>query len=330
MRTTKWIALGCALVLLIAANALAESPVVDMEAIMSANSLQSLLNRHSSVALLQRMRSGESAVWANRLYRYSAHRQDGTVREGDAEYLHTADHCLLLSYLSFEDGIYPVPFILLDSGLDDGIRYDVEKGIGTELLYDPEITAKEKVQRTERNDDGTLDVTTWLTGEDFEEGWGYGYQAGSYCELVYTLDAETLELQSDVETVLDAQGRPLSESLYYQLFDKSNLQSSQRVLYDVPVPEEAEQMMTILDGYLNASGDDARTVTYILDAGTPRERVLTSTGAKGYAVMPAAGEYECGLYLDAALTEPAPPDDLKSDRRLYVKLIQPEGKGNEA
>ncbi len=323
----------CTLLLLLAASAAAERTVT-IEDIMNANRVSTLLERHSSIALLQRMSTGESAIWANRLYRYSAHRKDSTVREGDTEYLRTKDHCLMLYYMDLSEddsgAFYPIPFIMLDAGVTDNVYYDVEAGKGTDLLYDTDITAREQVKKAEEAD-GALTVTTWLTGQDFVDGWGGSYQAGAYCELVYTLDAETLELQADVETVVDAKGSPLSESLYYRIFGKDeNLQSIQQMLYDLPVPEEAETMLTDLNRYLEAAGDDARTVTYILDPGTERERKLTSTGAKGYGVVLAAGNWNYKLFLDAGMTEPAPADDYRSDRVLYVQMIAPDEKGNEA
>ena len=82
-------------------------------------------------------------------------------------------------------------------------------------------------------------------------------------------------------------------------------------------------MVRALGAYLDASGEDARTVTFILDPGTDQERSFTSAGAKGYAVALNTGEYDYVLYLDAAMTVEAPNDDLSSDRTLYVRLIPP-------
>ena len=311
----------CLLIMMISMTALARE--ITMQDLMEANSVSSLLERHSSVALLQSVDGSQNAVWLNRLYRYSVHRQDETMREGDAEYLVTKDQCLVLSYIQFSDGVYPVPFLMLDVGLGESIYYDVETGAGTELLYEPEMTSRELIQSIEDNGK-TLTLTTWLTGQDFIDGWNGNYQAGSYCELVYTLDSETLELQEDVETVLDAKGRPLSENLYYQIFDRSVLQTSQKVIYDAPLPADAALMMEHLNNSPNADAKDARTVTYILYPGTPEEKVISVTGARGYGVVLASGDNEYELYTDPALTEPAQPDDLKSDRQVYVKLITPE------
>ena len=310
-------AICCALLLLIATAAQARE--VTITDYMEANTVSALLERHSSAALLQHINDTQSAIWLNRDYRYSAHRTDETIRAGDTEYLMTDKYCLMLSYIRFTEGVFPIPFIMLDTGLGESVHYDVAAGLGTDFLFDPETTAKEQVQSIEEAD-GKLILTTWLTGKDFIDAWGEEMQAGSYCELKYTLDAETLELLEDVETVVDANGKPLSESLYYQLFGAGRLQSTQQVLYDVPMPEDAEYMARYLGEYLDADKDDSRTVTYVLFPGTERELVLSSTGKKGYGVLIATGGIDYDLYLDAELTQPAPSDDLQSDRRLYVKL----------
>ena len=318
---TRLPAICCALLVLFASSAYARE--VTITEFMEANAVSALLERHSSVALLQHVNDNESAVWLNKDYRYSAHRTDATVRAGDSEYLMTDKYCLLLSYMRFTEGVYPIPFIMLDTGLGESVYYDVAAGKGTDFLYDPETTALEQVQKAEEAD-GNLILTTWLTGKDFTDAWGDNLQPGSYCELKYTLNAETLELLEDVETVVDANGKPLSESLYYQLFGSTGLQSTQRVLYDVPMPEDAEYMARYLAEYLDAEKDNSRTVTYVLYPGTDREMELSSTGKKGYGVLIAAGGNDYELYLDAALTQPAPSDDLQSDRRLYVKLTGTE------
>lgn len=319
----KSLAILCCILLLTASSALARE--LTIEEFMEANATANLLKRHSSVALLQTINGHESAVWVNRDVRYTANRQDQSIREGDSETLMTKDHCLMLMYMQFAEGVYPVPFILLDSGLGESRYYDLEAGYNADLLFDTEVTAKEKVQKVEEKD-GVLTLTTWLTGEDFTDAWGEGYQAGSYCELVYTLDSETLELRSDVETVLDADGRPLSEGLYYQLFSTDNLQSAQQALYDTEMPQDVKEMVGFLAAFLDATGADARTVTYVLYPGTMHEKEISVTGAKGYGVALSTGEYEYELYLDEAMTVKAPSDDLNSDRRVYVKLNAPDMK----
>ena len=309
------------IVFIVMTSSIAFANELTMDDFMKANSVSALLENHSSVALLQNVKSSENAIWLNPLYRYSVHRKDSTARAGDTEYLVTKQHCLMLSYLQFQDGVFPVPFIMLDAGLGESIYFDVEAGYGVDLLYDPEITAKELVQSVEEHGD-ELVLTTRLTGDDFTDAWGKDFQKGSYCELKYTLDKDTLELREDVETVMGANGKPLSEDLYYQIFADVNLQSIQKVLYDVPIPEDAELMVSYLASYLDAvDGDQSRTVTFILNPGTEKEQILTSTGKKGYGVIINTGDYGYELYLDPEMKERAPADDLNNDRKLYVKLI---------
>lgn len=318
----KHLAFMCCILLMLAS--VASAGELTIEEFMEANTIENLLKRHSSIALLQKVNNTESAVWVNRDIRYSANRKDQNIREGDSEYLKTKDYCLMLTYMRFTEGVYPIPFIVLDSGIGESEYYDLEAGYSTDLLYDTEITAREKVQSLEESD-GILTLTTWLVGDDFVEAWGDDFQTGCYCELVYTLDGETLELISDVETVVDADGKPLSENLYYQLFGNKNLQSIQQVLYDTEMPQDAAEMMSFLTEFINAD-DETRTVTFVLYPGTNIEKEMSVTGAKGYGVLLATGHYEYELYLDEAMTVKAPSDDLMSDRRLYVKLDAPEMK----
>ena len=95
-------------VLLVIANAVhalaAEMTVADM---MEANTLENLLSRHTSVAVLQSMGDSQVATWVNRDYRYTAKRTDETVREGDTELLSMDQYALLFTYIRFKDGGMP-------------------------------------------------------------------------------------------------------------------------------------------------------------------------------------------------------------------------------
>ena len=293
-----------------------------MKEFMDANSTKSLLARHSSVALLQTLNDGQNAVWVNSEYRYTARRQDKTVRSGDSEYLATDQYLLLLSYVRFADGVFPIPALLLDIGLGDSPLYDLEAGYGTDLLYDTETTAKEEVQSVVEQD-GRVVMTTRLTGQDFKDAWEGDFEEGCYAELVYTLDAETLELLEDVEKVMAPDGHPLAEDRQYKRSDVT-VETGQRALYDVPMPDEVNAMLKMLDAYLNGPEEERRTVTFILDPGTSTERRFTTTGAKGYGIAVYGGGYEYDLYTDAAMTQEAQPDDYISDRIYYVKVYSLE------
>ena len=323
MRTKQLAALIAALTIFtsIFHASAAEVTVADM---MEANTLENLLSRHTSVAVLQSIGSSQVATWVNRDYRYTAKRTDATVREGDTELLLTDQYALLFSYFRFKDGVQPVPVILLDAGFGKDVYYDLANGKNDSLLYDDIITAKEELQGVEEKD-GKILMTTWLTGQAFKDGWGNDYPEGCYCELQYVLDNQTRELIKDTETVLDSQGRALKDQLFYQLF-KDNTQVSQQVLYDTEMPEDLTFMIRALGMYLDAEEKDMRTVTFVFEAGTDKEREVTSKGAKGYSVLFDDGDYDYELYADAEMTVPAPMDDLNSDRRVYVKLIPPAEK----
>ena len=323
MKRIQCFAIVCAVALIFTLGAAAAEDMT-MERFMQANTVEALLKNHTSVALLQQIDQGESAVWVNQQYRYTAQRQDSTVREGDAEYLADASHCLALMYLRLQNGVGAVPFVLLDAGVDDkGVYYDVTAGKSTDLLYDPEVTAKEEIQSV-KEANGVITMTTRLSGQDFIDAWGSGFPEGSYCELVYTLDSQTLELKNDAETAMDPSGRPIKENPYYQLFNTGNLQSKQQVVYDAPMPSEAQRMVGFLEEYLAAEGEDARTVTFILYAGTEKETRLSITGKKGYGVLLSTGSLDHDLFVDEAMVQRAPADDLDSDRTLYVRLDEPD------
>ena len=312
------VALVCLSLLALAAPA-AFARDLSMEDFMKSNSAEALLSRHRSVALLQLLGEKQAATWQNRDYRYSVQRTDETAREGDFELLLAKEEGLSLSYLQFQDGIYPLPSILIAVS-DDTPLFDVKE----DLLYSTETTAKEKVQSV-REDGDSLVMTTRLSGQDFKDAWTGDYSDGCYCELVYTLDQETLELREDVETVMDPSGKPLKDQLYHKLFGGAGLQTRQQVLYDTPMPDDMMVMLAMLKNYHQAAAGETRTVTYILDAGTEQEKSLSSTGAKGYLVSLYTGSDDYELYVDEAMTQLAPADDLESDRSLYVKWIKEEG-----
>ena len=319
MRKLRLAVLLCLLLALTVSAAQARE--ITIEDFMNANTVEKLLAKHSSIALLQHADSRQAATWVNQDYRYCAVRTDEIAREGDMEFLQTDRYYLMLYYYMFRDGVYPVPTIMLDAGLGDSIFYNPATGESVDLLYEPESTALEQVTGTEEKN-GVLTMTTVLKADAFRSAWAGDYPEGSYCELVYQLNAETLELIGDTETVMNTDGKALKDILYYQLFGK-NIQTEQQVLYDIPMPDDVTLMVRALGAYLDASGEDARTVTFILDPGTDQERSFTSAGAKGYAVALNTGEYDYELYLDAAMTVEAPNDDLSSDRTLYVRLIPP-------
>lgn len=318
MKALKTLSVLMLIPMLLAVCGTAFARDLTIEEFMAANSTAALLERHSSVALLQEHTDGQSAVWVDREYRYSVVRQDKTVRPGDSEYLISASDLLALTYIQFADGVYPIPMIMLDAGLGESPLYDLAGGIGTDLLYDTPTTAKEAVQSVEEKD-GQLVMTTRLTGQDFADAWSGDFGEGCYAELVYTLDPETLELQHDIETAMSADGRPLTEDRFYQR-SGDRVQSIQRALYDVPMPEEVGTLKAMLAAYRDAPQEERRTVTFILDAGTAKERSFTSTGAKGFAVGLYSAGYQYDLYTDPAMTQPAPMDDLSSDRTCYVKV----------
>ncbi len=307
--------------LLCLSMAAAETPELTMETFMQANTTQALLNRHSSVALLQTLNDQQVAIWVNRDVRYTASRYSAqAASEGDTESLMTAGQRLIVSYIQFGRGVYPVPILVLDAGLGEPVTYSVDDGYNTDLLYDPDVTARETVQSVTEQA-GQLTLTTRLTGQDFIDAWGTQLPEGSYCELVYTLDAETLELQKDTETVLDSAGRPLTEQPFYRRYE-GLLQSRQQVLYDTPMPEDTENLLKFLQAYVNPAEGEGRTVTYVFDAGTAGERRVTASVQKGVAVLFEAGDYGYDLYQDPEMTIPAPNDDLESDRTLFVRLTK--------
>ncbi len=321
MRNMKWMAALLALAVALSAG-LACARDLTMEEFMKANDAAALLSRHESIALLQQIGEGQNAVWMNKEYRYSAHRQDEKVRQGDSEYMATDSCFLMLLYYQLRDGVYPVPMIMLDAGLAESPLYDLEAGKSSTLLYDPVTTALEEVRSVEEKD-GKLVMTTWLTGENFRNAWEGEFNEGCYAELVYTMDAETLELQEDVETAMDIHGKPLTDSLYYKLFG-TTVQTRQQVVYDVPMPKEAQAMLDMIDAYVHAPAEEQRTVTFVFGAGTAGERTVSSTGAKGFSVAFASGDYEYDLYSDPAMTVEAESDDLTSDVTYYVKIYSME------
>ena len=57
------------IVLILITSSIAFANELTMDDFMKANSVSALLEKHSSVALLQNVKSSENAIWINPLYR---------------------------------------------------------------------------------------------------------------------------------------------------------------------------------------------------------------------------------------------------------------------
>ncbi len=293
-----------ALILCMVPAALAESQVT-MNDIMAANTLSDILRSDGSVAIHETGSAGsETAIYADKEIRYTARRSGKRPAEGDMEILATADHCLVYSYIRGQEGVYPLPILMLDAGLTDTDTYYNPAGGTTDFLYDTKATSCEKILSVEEKD-GRLVVVTRLDYEDYSR-FVDGVEKGSWNRVEYVLEKKTYRMLSQTETVMAENDVPRGKS------------SKQEAYYGLKRPEDADNMLETLDRILNAQ--DVRTVTYIVKPGTPSERVVTVTAAKGCPVLLASGNLDYDLFTDSAMTIPAEQDDLMQDRTLYVRV----------
>ena len=303
MKISKLLSAALALCLALLCLPAAGEGEITIREIMDANTLAEILKKHDSAAIHQTGGRRESAVYVDKELRYSAQRTNRTASAGDTEVLAVSDMGLLYLYQRGAGGVMRIPVLLLDIGLnEDGPGYrPMEKTV--DFLYDAEATAMEKVLSVSEKD-GRLVVETRLDHEDYARFVSDAAE-GSWNRVRYTLDKDTLEMISQDETVMSADDREISSS-------------GQAVYYDAPRPEEAGQMLDMLNYILGS--DDKRTVTYILRPGTARERTVSVSCGRGCYVMIDGGAHDYELYLDRDMTKPAGQDDLMTDQTYYVRL----------
>ena len=141
--------------------------------------------------------------------------------------------------------------------------------------------------------------------------------------VVSEMDSKDLGELSEgrFEYVLDAATHdPITNKGHYVFEDGTVVDSAAVFTYDAPLPEMVEGFLAV-----NGQKEDLRTVTFIFEPGTDKEKTLAVQGPRGIAIglMAITGEMDVyQMYDDAACTQlHEATGDNTVDATVYVKWL---------
>lgn len=141
--------------------------------------------------------------------------------------------------------------------------------------------------------------------------------------VVSEMDSKDLGELSEgrFEYVLDAATHdPITNKGHYVFEDGTVVDSAAEFTYDAPLPEMVEGFLAV-----NGQKEDLRTVTFIFEPGTDKEKTLAVQGPRGIAIglMAITGEMDVyQMYDDAACTQiHEATGDNTVDATVYVKWL---------
>ena len=282
--------LGVSLVLaglLVALSACGGQNGITMQQVYDAHLTSSMLANHESVSVVQK-ENGEVFVshYITKDYGYE---------DSLAWSAFSTDH----SFYYNQNGAYSrVVFIGPDGPID---LAEYRASLFDSVALSP-TTLMEKIQSTTEAE-GKLTVVSEVGSKDLEE-LGEGQTEGRF---EYVLDAATHE--------------PILDKGHYVFEDGTVIDDVTEFTYDAPVPEAVE-------GFLAVDGqkEDLRTVTFVFEPGTEKEKTLTVQGPRGIAIglMAMTGEMDVyQMYDDAACTQVhVATGDNTIDATVYVKWTE--------
>lgn len=272
--------------LLVALAACGSQGNITMQQIYDAHLTPAMLADHESVSVVQQ-ENGEVFV-SQYLTKDFAYEDNLTWSA------FSTDH----SFYYNQNGVYNrVVFIGPDGPID---LAEYRAGLFNSVSLSP-ATLMEKIQSTTEAE-GKLTVVSEMDSKTLKE-LNEGQTEGRY---EYVLDAATHE--------------PIVDKGHYVYEDGTVIDSMAEFAYDMPLPEAVE-------GFLAVDGqkEDLRTVTFIFEPGTDKEKTLTVQGPKGVAIglMTVTGEMDVyQMYDDAACTQVhVTTGDNTVDATVYVKWL---------
>lgn len=172
-----------------------------------------------------------------------------------------------------------------------------------DIIISKETTKQEKIMSVADNEDGTLTITTELGADALQMVLGEVDEDWEKLQIVYVVDAETLEIQSSDETVCLTDG---SHETTTHMEMETNVKE----------PEAMGQMMDEAAKLQKDTPQNPRTITAIYDPGTEEEYEISFTFDRAYRVMPyIRNGYQ--MYLDPDGKEPYAGGDGISDVTMY-------------
>lgn len=261
---------------------------VNLEAVAAANTVEALLNNHKNFTRTNVFYDDDENEYVETYY------QDGSYyieKTGDAD-LFVKDGEELYGYSSEQEKPYRV--LMLNGSFDSYYEGWLQNPVMSLAAGETLVSSEEK--------DGKLLLTTTMDRDSLEaEGVDVSELAEDDVELEeYVLDAETLELQYLESWIQKKDGTRTSHDLL-------------TVSHDVEPWKEPEELLKQLND------KDSRTLTVIMNPGTPEEKVFTSTAGKGCLFQYYLPEGYETVYRDATCTQIFEgPGDAESDLTLYT------------
>ena len=259
---------------------------ITMQQIYDAHLTSTVLANHESVSVVQK-EDGQVYLthYVTKDYGYEEGLEWSAFVTDDAFYY-------------YQNGAYTQAVYIDADGPIDLARY--RAGLFYNSTLSP-TTLQEKV-RSVTQAEGKLTVVSELEEKE-RKALGKGQ---TEARMEYVLDAATHE--------------PILDKGHYVYEDGTVIDSSAEFAYDAPVPEAVEGFLAV-DGQRS----DLRTVTFIFEPGTDKEKTLTVHRARGIAVglMAVTGEMDVyQVYDDAACTQPhVSTGDNTVDTTVYVKWV---------
>lgn len=273
--------------LLVALAACGSQSSITMQQVYDAHLTPSMLADHESVSVVQK-ENGEVFVshYVTKDYGYE---------DSLAWSAFSTDH----SFYYNQNGVYNRVVFIGPEGPIDLAEY--RASLFNSVSVSP-ATLMEKI-RSVTEAEGKLTVTSEMDSKTLKE-LDEGQTEGRY---EYVLDAQT--------------HAPIMDKGHCVYEDGTVIDSVAEYAYDMPLPEAVE-------GFLAVDGqkEDLRTVTFVFEPGTQKEKTLTVQAPKGVGVglMALTGEMDVyQMYDDAACTQVhVATGDNTIDATVYVKWTE--------
>lgn len=196
----------------------------------------------------------------------------------------------------------------------DGAFYDIYNGYIGKYLYLDSVrmpyvqsemllsasSVNERVVQVE-NKDGKTIVTTEMTGDELRQlnpDRVFNDNIAK-CVCVYTVDAETLEMDSLVSSLTLTDGTVAGTHFV--------------VTHPTLRPEKAQML------WEHANSKDVRICTFVIEPGTPEEKTVVMEVQKGDYVFPTS-DVSFGMYDDAECTVVHQTSNPNDDMTVYIKF----------
>ena len=272
---------------------------ITMDALIEANSTQSLLSRHKS--LLLEYGSADSGE------------KDCLYLDADYLYQRVGYSNVVVDY----DEIWQVDDV--DGGkafyycwfaMDEAEEKESRTTPSDFEFLDTVNTSREIIADIRDNRDGTLTLTTLLGAEDTKESmeyYGQEYPEGAFRveqRMEYVVDAKTLEIQASTTTMV-VDGEDGDVTLI-------------TITYDVDRPDNLTSLAALIRELPRSGKTDSRTIKVVYDYGTDQEQTYEIVVGYDYRVITNVRRGYYSVYSDPEKTNAYEGDGGEGDVTIYA------------